>query len=395
MRNLKSIRLVEKHLHEYSVSAITWDVGSGDSVVYATGPTVSSPVIHLKRYDELQETPVLITSWDAPCPLPDLDSDAIVLLQHFPDTVTTCVVLAGGDVVVVREDPLPGQEKIEIVGSVDAGIATAAWAPDEELLAIVSLADTLILMSKEFEPITDVYLTGDDLKASKHVSVGWGKKETQFQGKRAKALRDPTMPESVDEGRLSLFDDRKCTVSWRGDGSFVAVNSVVTDRRVIRVFTRDAVLDSVSEPVNGLESALSWRPSGNLIAGIQRLDDHVDVVFFERNGLRHGQFSLRLSRSDMESWASTIKLAWNIDSTVLAVTYSDRVQLWTMGNYHYYLKQEIFNGENLSLTSFRDFRWHPEQPLRCLMQNQGKVRTLHPWSMLILRQSRCWTWSSL
>ena len=363
MRNLKNVRLDERDTPGDLVTATAWDASENGSIVYTTGPTVSNPVIELKRH--AQGVTVGITSWDAPSPLPGLTCDNLVLLQHFAETATSCLVLAGGDVVVVREDPEPGQEKIEIVGSVDGGIAAAAWGPSEDLLAIVSQADTLILMSRDFEPLTDITLSAEDLKASKHVSVGWGKKETQFHGKRVKALQDPTMAENVAEGKLSSSDEGMTTISWRGDGAFVAVNGIASGRRVIRVFTRDAVLDSASEPVDGLEYALSWRPSGNLIAGVQRLDDHVDVVFFERNGLRHGQFSLRLSQTDMSSWASVINLAWNIDSTVLAVVFIDRVQLWTMGNYHYYLKQEIVLDSLPPLLSSLGLRWHPEQPLRC------------------------------
>jgi elongator complex protein 1 len=109
---------------------------------------------------------------------------------------------------------------------------------------------------------------------------------------------------------------------------------------------------------------LSWRPAGNLMAGVQRRSDRVDVVFFERNGLRHGEFSLRLSAEDMESWASAITLAWNSDSTVLAVSYKDRIQLWTMSNYHYYLKQEIFTNVTSEAGSLPvRTAWHPEKPL--------------------------------
>ena len=249
-----------------------------------------------------------------------------------PTPAQQCLILAGGDIVVVREDSHAGQEKIEIVGSVDDGIAAAAWAPDEELLAIVTRTDTLVLMSRDFEPVTETTLSADDLKASKHVSVGWGKKETQFQGKRAKAMRDPTMPETVDEGQPSNQEDGRTSVSWRGDGAFFVVNRVVPDhRRVIRVFDRQGVLDSSSEPVDGLESSLSWKPSGNLIAGIKRSETKIDVVFFKRNGLRHGEFDLRLSQEEMATWASQISLSWNIDSTILAVRYVDRVHLWTMG----------------------------------------------------------------
>jgi elongator complex protein 1 len=305
-------------------------------------------------------------------------------LQYFADTLTTCLVLEGGDIVVVREDPQPGEDKIEIVGSVDVGINAAAWSPDEELLAVATKSNTLLYMTREFENIASITLTTDDLKVSRHVSVGWGKKETQFQGKRAKAMRDPTIPEKVDEGTLSNLDDGKTTLSWRGDGAYLAVNSIESGaRRVIRVYSREGQLDSVSEPVDGLEGALSWRPAGNLIAGVQRLDDRIDVVFFERNGLRHGQFTLRLDKEERDTWGSEINLAWNADSSVLAVLFKDRLQLWTMGNYHYYLKQEVtMRPGSRPADAICAFRWHHEKPMRfaagsCGKNSSGQILEIH------------------
>lgn len=293
-------------------------------------------------------------------------------LHYFGDSQTVCLVLAGGDIVVVREDPLPGEDKIEIVGSIDAGITAARWSPDEELLAITTKADTVVFMSRGFEGVTDATMTSEDLKASNHVSVGWGKKETQFKGRGAKALRDPTMPETIDEGVLSTSDDLKVSISWRGDGAYVVVSAVEGgNRRLLRIYSREGVLDSVSEPVDGLEGALSWRPSGNLIAGIQRLQDRIDVVFFERNGLRHGQFSLRLSPEQMTTSGESISLSWNADSTVLAVRLTDSIQLWTMGNYHWYLKQEVVNSGTAFLQSADALIWHPEKALRLLLATQS------------------------
>ncbi|GAD95521.1 IKI3 family protein [Paecilomyces variotii No. 5] len=382
MRNLKNVRLAEVQLQgELPLTATAWDAAS-DSVVCAFGPTENNAIIDLRRkgQDAEYSGPATaqefesIASWDAPCPLPELACDRILSLQYFADNLTACLVLEGGDIVIVREEPQPGEDKIEIVGSVDVGITAAAWSPDEELLAITTRANTFLYMTREFENVVLVDLTAEDLKISRHVSVGWGKKETQFQGKRAKALRDPTMPEKVDEGKLSANDDGKTTISWRGDGAFVAVNSIETGvRRVIRVYSREGTLDSVSEPVDGLEGALSWRPAGNLIAGIQRLDDRIDVVFFERNGLRHGQFTLRLSEEERVTWASDISLSWNIDSTVLAVRFMDRVQLWTMGNYHYYLKQEIPIVINPEFPSLLSFRWHQEKALRFVAGSAGSI----------------------
>lgn len=377
MRNLRNVRSAAVELQtKLPLTATAWDTVSS-SLICTFGPEEGNQVIELrrKRYDLLYESPAsqddfeMIASWDAPCPLPDLPCDRVLSLQYFADNLTAILVLQGGDIVIVREDPQPGEDKIEILGSVDVGISAAAWSPDEELLALTTRANTFLYMTREFENVSEITFSPEDLRLSRHVSVGWGKKETQFQGKRAKALRDPTMPEKVDEGKLSSYDDYRTSISWRGDGAFVAVNSVETGvRRVIRVYSREGTLDSVSEPVDGLEGALSWRPSGNLIAGIQRFEERIDVVFFERNGLRHGQFTLRLSEEERRTWGSDIHLNWNVDSTVLAVSFKDRIQLWTMGNYHYYLKQELL----LASTAQRLIRWHPERALRLVAASSSK-----------------------
>lgn len=252
---------------------------------------------------------------------------------------------------------------------------------------ITTNANTLIFMSRMFEGVMDTAMTSEDLKASNHVSVGWGKKETQFKGRGAKAMRDPTMPEKIDEGVLSPDDGGEVTITWRGDGAFVAISSIEgATRRLIRVYSRDGVLDSVSEPVDGLEGALSWRPAGNLMAGVQRLSNRVDIVFFERNGLRHGQFSLRMALDELTG--KHIRLAWNNDSSVLAVILGDIVQLWTMGNYHWYLKQELdYSAE--SILSINPVVWHPEKPLLLSITQPGELYVSIKWHKLTYRRLNC------
>ena len=376
MRNLK---IVGRSLLRFSgdeplpLTATAWDAAS-DALVCAFGPSESRATIELKRLHYartgVEEKLESIASWDAPCPLPSLTHDSILSLHHFADTSTSCLILAGGDIVLVRENPTSTEELVEIVGSVDAGLSAAAWSPDEELLAITTQADTLLLMSRDIENIASVNLTPEDVNVSSHVSVGWGKKETQFKGKRARALQDPTVPESIDEGVLSPLDDRSVTISWRGDGAWFAVSKIEEERRrMIRVYSREGQLDSVSEPVDGLEGALSWRPSGNLIASTRRTSEKVEVVFFERNGLRHGQFDLRFTVEELAALSVPLALKWNSDSNVIAVSYPDKVQLWTMSNYHYYLKQELRFPEASARTVMCD--WHAERPLAVALSTSG------------------------
>ncbi|KAK8130222.1 IKI3 family protein [Apiospora kogelbergensis] len=373
MRNLRNISYNSwSPPADYEGEPITsscWDPAK-DEILCTFGPSEKDGKLRLLRLAEHVNAagdPAFnffeIASWEALSPNPDLPVDKVVSLHHFSDNLTTILVLEGGDIVLVRESDSPQDGvHIEIMGSIDEGITAAKWSPDEELLAIATKARTVVFMSRNFEGITDATMTLDDLKLSKQVSVGWGKKETQFQGKGAKALRDPTIPEKVDEGALSFRDDARTTISWRGDGAYVAVNSIEPDtRRVIRVYSREGVLDSVSEAVDGMEGALSWRPAGNLLASVQRKEGGIDVIFFERNGLRHGEFSLRAPEGRDIS-GDQVGLEWNSDSTVLAVTLNDRIQLWTTGNYHWYLKQEIMSNKLPTCLT-----WHPEKSLRLAM----------------------------
>ncbi|KAL8934000.1 MAG: hypothetical protein Q9216_006116 [Gyalolechia sp. 2 TL-2023] len=345
MRNLRCIQQSTLG-HTPGIKDTTWDVSSNSIICLQE----CDGLLRLSRWieDGLHQ----IASWDPPP-----TSYNVIDLHFFGDTETACIIFDNGDIVVVRENPA-AEEKIEIVGSIDVGISAASWSPDEEILVVTTKASTFVYLTRDFEELASVEFTARDLEISQHVSVGWGKKETQFKGKKARALRDPTVPETVDDGRLAESNElRGTTISWRGDGAYVAVNSIEdsTQRRVIRIYSREGILDSVSEPLNGLIGPLSWRPAGNLLAGVQLFEDKRQVVFFERNGLRHGQFPLRpLDGVENEKEVFIHSLKWNADSTVLAICYDDRVQLWTMSNYHWYLKQEILEPS---------LKWHPEKPL--------------------------------
>ena len=293
-------------------------------------------------------------------------------------------MLSSGDIVLVKVETEVSEERVEIIGNVDGGILAAEWTLDEEVLAIVSGAipclqvdlpkgrSKLLFMTQGFEIISEIVLSPRDI--SQHinqVSVGWGRAETQFRGLRAKnAPRDPTLPEEVDQGTLSPHDDGKVVLNWRGDGEYLALSRVESElnglaKRVVRVYTRDGQIESFSEPIDGLEGVLSWRPSGNWIATVKRTsEEDVEVVFLERNGLRHGGFPLRKPGSNIK------ELAWNSDSSVLAVLLEDRIQLWMMSNYHWMLKQEIVMIKENHDEPF-EATWHPEKPFILFTNTAG------------------------
>lgn len=91
-------------------------------------------------------------------------------------------------------------------------------------------------------------------------------------------------------------DDGRPRISWRGDGSLFAVSFVhaTINVRLFKVFNFEGILQYTSEPIDGLEECLAWKPSGDLIASTcQRCGSHYwnitlehFITCFEQNGLK-------------------------------------------------------------------------------------------------------------
>jgi elongator complex protein 1 len=324
----------------------------------------------------------------------------VVSLRSVVGEESLVVVMRGGDILSMKpEDPDP---QFETIGSFEDGIQAAAWSPDDSLLILVTGEGKLIVMTSTFDVLHESALHTDEFGEDAPINVGWGSKQTQFHGSLGKAAAQAPAASSSSSVGVSPDDDLLTRISWRGDGTLFVVSSVSPAvvgatslrRRILRVYNRDGLLQATAEAVPGLEHPLSWRPSGNLIVGVQRFgtfpgggkgrEGRHDIVFFEKNGLRHGEFGLRHgtlgvgpSDSKERKWGYKVKEAcWSADSNVLLVWIEedagDTVQLWTTGNYHWYLKQEIA-APSLEGGRYTSVTWHPENPLQILFTTKTKV----------------------
>ncbi|XP_061198697.1 elongator complex protein 1 isoform X2 [Neopsephotus bourkii] len=315
--------------------------------------------------------------------MPEDGSGSIVGIEDLPEQECVCVATAAGDILLCNLNT----KQVECVGTVDSGLSTMSWSPDQELVLLVTGQQTLIMMTRELEPITEKQLHQDEFGEGKFVALGWGKKETQFHGSEGKQAAHR---KQVEVSPTSAWDDGRPRVTWRGDGQFVAVSAVCpeTGARKVRVWNRELVLQSTSEPVSGLEQALSWKPSGNLIASTQEKPNRHDVVFLEKNGLLHGEFTLPFQKGQVK----VNELLWNADSTILAIWLEDLkldnsnpssyVQLWTTGNYHWYLKQSLHFG-SLKENQLVSLLWDRENLYRLHVLCQGWHYLFYDWHWTI------------
>ncbi|XP_034038102.1 elongator complex protein 1 [Thalassophryne amazonica] len=313
-------------------------------------------------------------------------SGLVVGLQELTELESACLATAGGNVLLYNLNTY----QLECVGSVDSGLTSMSWSPDEELVVLTTGEETIIMMTKDFEPISEVRIQQDDFGEGRFITVGWGKKETQFHGSEGKQAAQRKI---LEVQPAASWDDCRPRVTWRGDGQLFAVSAICpqSGARKVRVWNREAVLQSTSEPVNGLEQVLCWKPSGSLIASTQRHLNKHSVVFMEKNGLLHGDFTLPFSRDQIK----VRELLWSSDSAVLAVWLEDLtegedrqvnsyIQLWTMGNYHWYLKQHLDFGR-CPLKAPVCVCWDPEHSLRLHVVTCSWTTITYEWGWTTAR----------
>lgn len=117
------------------------------------------------------------------------------------------------------------------------------------------------------------------------VSVGWGKKETQFHGSAGKeAAKDKQKKLKANE-----FDSGRIVMTWRDDGQLFAVSFLhpKTKIRQFKTFDREGCLLHTSEQTSELGDCLVWKPSTNLVTTTTYSDDYVFFAYYERNGLKY------------------------------------------------------------------------------------------------------------
>ncbi|KAL8292997.1 hypothetical protein RQP46_000691 [Phenoliferia psychrophenolica] len=411
---MRSLVLLDAQLHELvdpstasaTISSLTSDPGTNSlyAIAHEPRPDATATLSLYKLAPRgARGLPAPIATWatESTASFGNPDATVVVAFKYLQENDSLCLVLANGDIEQLFEpsNELGLEQRRENVGAVDAGIKAAVWSPDEELLALVTGDDKLVVMTKDFEVLSEGPLRTTDFGEDAPVNVGWGEKSTQFHGSVGKSAATssstPTATTSIPTPLSSPSDDTIPRISWRGDSAFFTVSSLdhptptaaatssspTSPRRTLRIFTRVGVLSSTSEPTAGLEHVLAWQPSGSIIAASQKTlpsgegEGAHHVVFFERNGLRRYEFALR--EEERGKTGSVIReLAWNAESTLLAVWLERQeghvVQIWHRNNYHWYLKQEITPrlSRNAKVTSVV---WHPENGLELYLTTSSGV----------------------
>lgn len=149
---------------------------------------------------------------------------------------------SNGDVLLIQENI------IEIAFKCEDVVVNILCSPDFERIILLTEHGQVTLVTECFEVLNNFNINEINLAEKILVNVGWGKKETQFHGSEGKAKR--VVNEVIGDGDDA---DNSINVCWRSDSLLFAIGyfNKKTNLRSVKIFNRDGVLQSISEPLSG------------------------------------------------------------------------------------------------------------------------------------------------
>uniref|UniRef100_A0A0A1XEG6 Elongator complex protein 1 n=1 Tax=Zeugodacus cucurbitae TaxID=28588 RepID=A0A0A1XEG6_ZEUCU len=323
------------------------------------GRKESDEIVHVVSDDKLYEVKTVTGNIKEVAAVPGIVGAEYLALNN-----EICLATEAGEVLTVS----PSSGALNECTFCDVGLENMSWSPDQEVVVFITKANSLVVMTCTYDVINEHMFKENCDPESQFVNVGWGKKETQFHGSEGKAAAkqksDFKPPENVEALPQNI------EITWRADSSYFVVSFVSIEAgRMFKVFTKEGELTYISERSQGLQYPVAWRPSGNWIAIPQILPNKSTISLFEKNGLRHREITLpfRIEEEPIQS------LRWSNDSDILTVETLDPaserqyIYLYTIGNYHWYLKQVL------------TFEKTDRIVQHCWDQRIGEEKTLHIW----------------
>nr|CRZ25476.1 Bm638 [Brugia malayi] len=289
----------------------------------------------------------------------------IISFDHLSDEYLLCTVLSSGVVLIVDYE----NGTVERCDIIPTELCSARWAPDFHVLLLAS-SEMLYFVTRQFEVLNEQPLNSSRSGREELMTVGWGSKETQFQGIGGR--KQPGKVDNEQPTTVSEYDQHRVLLAWNGDANYVAVSYVdnLTNFRQFCVFDHEGELISRLQQVSNVEETLAYRPTGNIIATSRYDSDKREIIFYERNGQRRSKFECGPHQGSLINW-----MGWNTDGNILCVQSKDlagtaeEVSFWCVSNYDWMLKYRKVVNDGFLLAC-----WHESNPNQfCYVARNGRA----------------------
>ncbi|KAM3137739.1 hypothetical protein pb186bvf_010159 [Paramecium bursaria] len=223
-----------------------------------------------------------------------IDVGTILSIDFIIEIESIIIVCKEGSIIKIKDD------EVENLGQFDCGIQAATWSKAQDFLIVVCGDGKLVQFDQEILPSKEVV--------------------------------------------IDRFVDGPASISFNIDGKFFSLNYEALNGRIVQTYDSQLEIfqsQSKSDPEGGLvqtmfekpkqiKNIVAWQPNCGYIAGVE----NQQIIFWEKNGLRHLEFNL-------QEGDEVLQVRWSPDGSILAVQYQHKVSLYIRQNYKWYHKRSI------------------------------------------------------
>ncbi|VDK50873.1 unnamed protein product [Anisakis simplex] len=110
-----------------------------------------------------------------------LNGHEVIMFEYLYDDATTFTLLSNGTAIVNNFMKMMNSYEMDTVEIINEEVTGGSWSPDTHIL-VVTTREKVYFVSREFDIINEGPLNPTTAGQSELMSVGWGSRETQFQG---------------------------------------------------------------------------------------------------------------------------------------------------------------------------------------------------------------------
>jgi len=372
------------------------------------------------------------------------EKDSIIAMQWLAEL--ECIVAASSTGQLLTLHSMIGSEdvRVEAVQTIPGGISSMSWSPDEELCVIATRDNRLMVLTKDFESMYERDLFPSDQASASSTELDYASLHDRFGGSSIswrgdgqffvvscveprttmrycivfdRQLEEQSKSEGVKpQPKDGPSDGMPSSLVWRPSGNLFFTSA---HRRISAELTKHEVwaweknalrhgeinLANVVTKNTTTSSTPAAAPPSKIKPSTARRKKGEDEE--EDEGAEDTGYSEEVDESKVDSTTSisaasdarVLDMSWNADSDVLCLRMEERstkkqcLLLYTTGNYHWYLKQEIrptsqphADGTPVQL----HMRWHTEDARRMIIvESTGLVRYMeYAWDARVNAQSQ-------
>lgn len=392
---MKNLRVFRHELVDFDTNVVGQCIDADNGIVFIL--TEDFALFKTRIYGNQREKGIVEHDFDpVTCDIGKIQSSDVKLFEFVVETGSILIALNAGYLIRIGVSSFSLPSKC--LYKHKYRISSIELSPDQDLIALADEENNIHVLSSLCDTLySNNALTQKD-SLHKPVGVGWGSKETQFFGldgrpskeqqlkQQVKLSEDDVITKDIIEGsdkfqKFRRIQEKSTVIDWRGDGQYISTLTYFIDshKHCLKVWNRNLELQYMSDLLVTVERGLlAWVPNGHYVCCAQRRDHGInEIAMFEKNGMVHQRLTLPTKMANLY-----IKdLIWSPDSKIFAIIvykfhitngethYTPILMLYTMQNFHYYLKFS----SNLCQDIGYFLRWDSISPNRLhLVSSQGQ-----------------------